>query len=247
MQEIGKRTYARLLPYEAEVWQSGFAWCGVPQALEGVLRARGAARVTVPAASAGAAVASLRGMAGVSPLLVALRHLPPAAAATGVRNLHRMAPPHCEGDLLARAAHGARRAVLLLLGPETVGWGLSSGRLRDAFRSLDEEALGAQTTGAVPARVAIARMRTDGTAFADVLFAHAGLAAGAGLDAYGHRLRQAVGRLAGAIGGIPDAIFLGGDRALTEYAEQALSDLAPVAQTGVAWGMAAWAAAQEKG
>ncbi|MDA8345843.1 MAG: hypothetical protein M0Z66_10205 [Thermaerobacter sp.] len=240
-------TYARLLPYEAEIWQEGFSWRGAPEELSDALAAVGAMRVTVPVVAEREARSVFHGIAEATPRLLSLRRLPPAAAIVGVAGLRRMAPPHCEGELLARAAQGRRRAVLLLLGAETVGWGLRSGRLQDAFRSLDEEAIGERTTGAVPTREAIERMLEQGDAFARQLFTASGVASGAGLSAYNHRLRQAVGRLAAALGGPPDGIWLGGDEERCRGAQAVLSDLAPVVQTGVAWGIEAWARVEEKG
>lgn len=240
-------TYARLLPYEAEIWQAGFHWRGEPDALPIALAECGATRVIVPAVAQRDARSMMRGAFEITPRLLTLRRLPPAAAVVGMPGLKRLAPPHCEGELLACAAEGARRAVLLLLGPETVGWGVRRGRLQDAFRSLDEEAIGGRTTGAVPARGAIERMLSQKDAFAHELFTAAGLAAGTDRAAYHHRLRQAVGRLAAALGGPPDGIWLGGDDALCKGAEALLSDLAPVVRTGIAWGIAAWAQAEEKG
>ncbi len=244
---VAIRTYARVLPYEAEVWQEGFSWRGEPQGLRAALSVCGASEILTAATSRAQARRAFQGIAAVRALPLALRRLPAAAAVLGIRELRRSAPPHCEGDLLARAAAGARRAVLMLVGPETVGWGLRDGRLQDAFRSLDEEAIGGKTTGAVPARRALQAMLEGGEEFAHRLFTGSGLAAPAPIDAYRHRLRQAVGRLAAAMGGPPDGIWLGGDEPLCREAERALEDLAPVCLTDVRWGIAAWASIKEKG
>ncbi len=241
------KTYARLLPYEAEIWQEGYSWRGQPAELKDALAEGGSHAVIVPAVTLREARRTFRGIAEVTPRLLSLRRLPPAATVVGMRGVRRKAPPHCEGELLARSAEGQRRAVLLLLGPETVGWGLRRGILQDAFRSLDEEAIGGNTTGALPTRGAIERMLAEGEPFARQLFTASGLAAGTSRAAYNHRLRQAVGRLAAATGGPPDGIFLGGSEELCRTAAKVLSDLAPVVQTGVAWGISAWASTEEKG
>ncbi len=238
--------YTRLLPYEAELWTRGFHWRGEPQALPQQVERIGAAQVLMPTTAGNAVPRRIAG-ALVKPVALALNRLPEAARLTGIAGVLRTAPPLCEGDLLAHEAAGAKRAVLLLLGPETAGWALGGGRLRDSFRSLDEEAIGGCTTGAVETRWTAGRLAEDGDAFAHRLFTEAGLKAiPDGLPAWRHRLRMAVGRLAAAVGGRPDVICLGGDRQLVAEARQELEDLAPAVATDVVWGLAPWAELREE-
>ena len=235
--------YARLLPYEAEIWTSGFHWRGDPQMFQDQLRSVDAREVLVPSTVGNPLPPGVEARA----VRLGLDGLPRAARVIGIGDLMRTAPPFCEGELLAREVAGAERAVLLLLGQETVGWALHKGRLRDAFRSLDEEAIGLRTTGAVESRWAIGRLAEEGEPFARHLFTQAGLKAlPDGLPAWRHRLRMAVGRLAAALGARPDAIFLGGDPELVADAGRALADLAPTRESGVAWGLAAWAEQREE-
>ncbi len=241
---MSARVYARLLPYEAEIWKEGFHWRGDPQAFDAQILSIDAREVLVPTT-----VGNPVPKAGVEakPVRLGLDGLPQAARITGIAGVLRTAPPFCEGELLAREAQGVERAVLLLLGPETVGWALHLGQLRDAFRSLDEEAIGRCTTGAVESRWTIGRLAEEGDLFARRLFTQSGLLALAdGLPAWRHRLRMAVGRLAAALGARPDAIFLGGDPGLVAEARKVLADLAPTPEGGVAWGLAAWAQHREE-
>jgi len=238
--------YVRVLPYEAELWSRGEGWRGDPQELPAQLERRGAECLLVPTSAGNPAPTSIAGLPaqGVS---IGLADLPPAARITGVAGVLRSAPPFCEGDLLRRACQGAERAVALLLGPETVGWALRGGRLRDAFRSLDEEALGGVTTGAVESRWAIGQLVAGGEEFARHLFTESGLRAlDDGLPAWRHRLRMSVGRLAAALGGAPDTICLGGEPDLVRDAAQVLKDLGPVHVTAVTWGIGAWAQSREE-
>ena len=237
--------YARLLPYEAEIWMQGFGWRGDPGAFAEQVARTGATEVLMPTAAGNLPPRRIAGIE-VTPVPIGLGRLPQAARLTGVAGLYRTAPPFCEGELLALEAEGSKRAVLLLLGPETVGWALHRGRLRDSFRSLDEEAIGSRTTGAVESRWAAGRLVEEGDAFAQHLFTEAGLMAlPDGLAAWRYRLRMAVGRLAAALGDPPDAICLGGDGELVSEARQALQDLAPVRAGRVPWGLAAWAQQRE--
>ncbi len=238
--------YARLLPYEAELWMPGFHWRGEPQALTEQVERAGVRQILVPTTAGNPVPRRIAG-AVLRPVPLALHELPAAARLTGVASVYRTAPPFCEGDLLRREVTGAKRAVLLLLGPETVGWALRQGALRDSFRSLDEEAIGGRTTGAVETRWVTGRLVEEGENFARRLFSDAGLAAmPEGLPAWVHRLRMAVGRLAAATGGRPDVICLGGERRFVTEARQALGDLAPTLATNVAWGLAAWAVQREE-
>jgi len=238
--------YARILPYEAEIWRRDFRWRGPASQLEEQLVRLGEREVLCPSTAGVRLPARLAG-AVVRPVPLRLDHLPEAARLTGVAGLLRSAPPFCEGDLLAERVD-VRRAALLLLGPETVGWALDGGRLRDAFRSADEEAIGGCTSGAVESRWAVGRLVEDGAGFARCLFGASGLQAmpaEEGLAAWRHRLRMALGRLAAALGRPPDAIYLGGEDALVDEAERTLGDLGPVVKTRVAWGLAAWAEQRE--
>lgn len=238
--------YARLLPYEAEIWMQGLNWRGDPANLAQQLERSGARQVLMPTTVGNPLPRRIADMA-VQALPLGLASLPQAARLSGVAGLYRTAPPFCEGEMLAREVQGGERAVLLLLGPETVGWALHRGRLRDAFRSLDEEAIGGCTTGAVESRWAAGRFAEDGDAFAHRLFREAGLKAlPDGLPAWRHRLRMAVGRLAAALAAKPDAIYLGGDQELVVEARETLEDLAPVKACRVAWGLAAWAEQREE-
>jgi len=214
--------YARILPYEAEIWRRDFRWRGPASQLEEQLVRLGEREVLCPSTAGVRLPARLAG-AVVRPVPLRLDHLPEAARLTGV-------------------------AGLLLLGPETVGWALDGGRLRDAFRSADEEAIGGCTSGAVESRWAVGRLVEDGEGFARRLFGASGLQATPaeeGLAAWRHRLRMALGRLAAALGRPPDAIYLGGEDALVDEAERTLGDLGPVVKTRVAWGLAAWAEQRE--
>ena len=238
--------YARLLPYEAEVWTRTFRWRGEPTALPEQLAAMGSSVVLVPTTAGNPVPARIAGVAA-KPVPLPLYRLPESARLTGVAGIYRTAPPFCEGELLAREAAGAERAVLLLLGPETVGWALRGGRLRDSFRSLDEEAIGERTTGAVETRWTAGQLAAQGESFARHLFGEAGLRATPdGLPAWRHRLRMAVGRLAAAVAGPPDVVCLGGERPLVAEAMQELEDLAPVLATDVVWGLAPWAELREE-
>ncbi len=238
--------YARLLPYEAEVWTQTIRWRGEPTALPEQLAATGSSMVLVPTTAGNPVPGRIAGLAA-KPVALRMYRLPESARLTGVAGIYRTAPPFCEGELLAREAAGAERAVLLLLGPETVGWALRDGRLRDSFRSLDEEAIGERTTGAVETRWTGGQLAAQGESFARHLFGEAGLRATPdGLPAWRHRLRMAVGRLAAAIDGPPDIICLGGERPLVAEARQELGDLAPALATDVVWGLAPWAEQREE-
>ena len=237
--------YMRLLPYEAEIWEQGFSWRGDPEALPEQVAHLGPEELLAPTTEGAALPRRIAG-ARVRPVPLEFARLPRSATLTGVAGVRRIAPPFCEGELLAGEALGTGRAVLLLLGPETVGWGLCGGQLRDAFRSLDEEAIGSRTTGAVETRWAAARLLQEGDDFARRLFTQAGLTAmPEAMVAWGYRLRMAVGRLAAALGGPPEAICLGGDAQLVEAARRELRDLGPVRAGRVAWGLRGWAERRE--
>ncbi len=238
--------YGRLLPYEAEIWTRGYRWRGNPEAFAAeVAHTAGGQQILVPTTAGNPLPKRIAGVE-VKALPVGLARLPLAARLTGVAGVYRSAPPFCEGDLLAQSVQPGERAVLLLLGPETVGWAVRNARLCDAFRTLDEEAMGTRTTGAVESRWALGRLAEEGDVFARRLFGAAGLLAQPdGLPAWRHRLRMAAGRLAAALGARPDTICLGGEAELVQEARQVLGDLAPIRIGQVDWGIGGWARQRE--